>query len=166
MHKENIIKPDSQIVKSYDFPEQKYYFFFKTKRILYFYEIEIPNEFNDLKIMLKYNEQNNNFNGKYIERNINLLINIDISPIELDKTNITYKLSNPEEYKKILECFIEFFSSKEINVKKEFLYKLFLNEKKIIYLKFIFYCQNYLIIIMIHYMIKLMLFYILLMLKK
>ena len=116
--------------------------------------------------MLKYNEQNNNFNGKYIERNINLLINIDISPIELDKTNITYKLSNPEEYKKILECFIEFFSSKEINVKKEFLYKLFLNEKKIIYLKFIFYCQNYLIIIMIHYMIKLMLFYILLMLKK
>jgi hypothetical protein len=41
--------------------------------------------------MFRYNEQNNNFNGKYIEKNINLLINIDISPIELDN-NITYKL--------------------------------------------------------------------------
>ena len=129
-HKENIIKPYSLRVKSYDFPEQRYYLFFKSKRFLYFYEIEIPNELNDLKIIFKYNEDNNNFNGKYIERNINFLINIDISPIDLEY-NIAYKLYYPEEYKKLLECFIEFFSCKDINVKKEFLYKLFLNQKKL-----------------------------------
>ena len=129
-HKENIIKPDSLRVKSYDFPEQRYYLFFKSKRFLYFYELEIPNELNELKIILKYNEDNNNFNGKYIERNLNLLINIDISPINLE-SNIAYKLYYPEEYKKLLECFIEFFSCKDINVKKEFLYKLFLNQKKL-----------------------------------
>ena len=129
-NKENIIRPDSLRVKYYDFPEQRYYLFFKSKRFLYFYELEIPNELNDLKIILKYNEDNNNFNGKYIERNINLLINIDISPIDLE-ANIAYKLSNQEEYKKLLECFIEFFSCKDINVKKEFLYKLFLNQKKL-----------------------------------
>ena len=105
-HKENIIKPDSLRVKSYDFPEQRYYLFFKSKRFLYFYEIEIPNELNNL--ILKYNESNNNFSGKCIERNINLLMNIDISPIGLE-SNISYKLYYPEEYKKLLDCFIEFF---------------------------------------------------------
>ena len=132
-NKKNIIKPDSLNVKSYDFLEKKFIFKSNLKRFLYFYEIEIPNEFNDLKIMLKYNENNNNYQCKCIERNINLLINIDISPIylELDKNNITYKLSNFEEYKKILEYFVEFFSCKEINVKKEFLCKLFHNKKKL-----------------------------------
>ena len=132
-NKKNIIKPDSLNIKSYDFLEKRFIFKSNLKRFLYFYEIEIPYEFNELKIILKYNENNNNYQCKCIERNTNLLINIDISPIylELDKTNITYKLSNFEEYKKILEYFIEFFSCKEINVKKEFLCKLFNNKKKL-----------------------------------
>ena len=136
-HKNGIIKPNSQIVKSYDFLEKKG-LFKNLKRFLYFYEFEIPNKFDEIDIMIKY-KLNNNFQGKYIKKQLSSLINIDISPIyiELDKKSITYKITSPEEHIKLLGSFIDYFSCKEISLKKEFLNKLFHNEKEL-YIKNIF----------------------------
>ena len=100
--------------------------------MLYFYEVEIPGQYNNIEIMFEY-LIDKNFQGKYVNINLSSLINIEISPIyiNLSKKDITFKLEKPEEYKKILESFIEYFSYKDIIFKKELLYKLFHNEKKL-----------------------------------